>query len=321
MHAFFLGEFAMPENARDHQIIMEKVPPDRQPEAALYLSGCFSLPPASTKGIAASGPIALLSDLERRQAEAILKELVPPAPAGVALRVAGPGDKARVSRLQWPRPPRVYGSTLDEFVKMDVEEIACPHCGGLIRVTREADGLQAVASGPDKRRSGETDIQRPPSSSDQDPLFSGIKPLDPDTSKYASIRSLQAGDTGFWMDHGRNAFSPSPPPDESAASSHGGAANAKKSTGKIQAGLAAFMKPGAYALVVGRTRDSQAVKMIADIMGLGENEARERALNLGLCVARDISLDEAQNLLIRFRNLGAKARIVRPSLERTRIQS
>lgn len=303
----------MPKKAREYQIIMDKVPADRQPDVALYLSGCFSLPPASTKGIAASGPIALLSDLEKSQAEAILAELKPSSPAGVALRITGPGDKTRVSRLQWPRPPRVYGSTLDEFVKMEGQELACPHCGGLIRVTQEADGLQAVPIPGDKRRSSETSFHRPPSQSDKDPLFSGIKPLDPNTSKYASIRSLQAGDTGFWMDYSQNVFSPPPPPEESETTHRGGTTNAKRTTGKLAAGLAAFMKAGNYALVVGRTKDTQAVKMIAEIMGVSEHEARDRALNLGLCVARDISLDEAQNLLARFRNLGARARIVRPS--------
>lgn len=305
----------MPDGERDHQIVMEKVPAERQAGAALYLSGCFSLPPASTKGIAASGPIALLSDLEKSQAEAIIKELKSSVPAGVELRIAGPGDKARVSRLQWPRPPRIYGSTLDEFAKANTagQEIACPHCGGLIRLTQEADGLQAAPAGQDKRRSNETAVYRQPSPSDKDPLFSGIKPLDPDTSKYASIRSLQAGDTGFWMDYSQNVFSPPPPLEEGDRGKHGGTSNAKRSTGKISAGLAAFMKSGSYALVVGRTRDSQVVKMIAEILGVSEHEARERALNLSLCVAHDISLDEAQNLLVRFRNLGAKARIVRPS--------
>jgi ribosomal protein L7/L12 len=72
------------------------------------------------------------------------------------------------------------------------------------------------------------------------------------------------------------------------------------------------MKPGAFAVVVGRTRDNQAVKMISEIMGISEREARDRCMHLGICVARDISLDEAQNLLSRFKSLGAKARIVKP---------
>ena len=72
------------------------------------------------------------------------------------------------------------------------------------------------------------------------------------------------------------------------------------------------MTPGAFSLVVSRTKGPQAVKIIAEILGVSETEAREKCLGLGLCVARDISLDEAQNLLTRFRSLGAKARIVKP---------
>lgn len=313
--------------AHEFQIVMEKVAEDRQPDAAMYLSGCFSLPPASTKGMAASGPIALLSDLGEAQAEAIVKELAASAPAGVVLRVAGPDEKNKVSRLQWPRPPRIYGSKLDEFVPREApvqksKEIVCPHCGERIELTQDADGVRAVAAGDEKsdtdgkaaaRRGGETAFYRAPTPADKDPLFSGVKPLNAETVKYASMRSLQAGDTGFWMDYSQNVFSPPPPPEEGKPVRHGGTSTAKKSTGKISAGLAAFMKSGSYAVVVGRTRDSQTVKMIAEIMGISENEARERALDLGLCVARDISLDEAQTLLTRFRNLGTKARIVRPS--------
>lgn len=306
---------------------MEKVPEDKQPEVALYLSGCFSLPPASTKGIAASGPIALLSDLEKSQAEAILQELTASLAPGVVLRIAGPEGKTRISRLQWPRPPRIYGSSVDEYLRVDadIQDVPCPHCGEMIRVTQDGSGLQVTSLPTDtavglekstkseKRRGSETAIHTAPTQSDKDPLFSGIKPLDPDTNKYASIRSLQAGDTGFWMDYSHNVFSPPAPPDAKDFGRHGGTSNAKKGTGKIAAGLAAFMKTGNYALVVGRTKDTQAVKMIAEVLGVSEAEARDRALNLSLCIARDISLGEAQNLLARFRNLGAKARIVRPS--------
>lgn len=303
----------MPEAvAKDFHIILEKVPDDKQPEAALFLSGCFSLPPVSTRGIAASGPITLLSDMTRGQADAVMAELTPSLPAGVVLRVADAGEAARFSRLQWPRQPRIYGRDLSEFEGVEKSgEIRCPLCGGHLKITQNAGGIKVLPAVGDKTRPADTSgkLPRP---SDKDPLFSGIKPLA--AGNYASIRSLQAGDTGFWMDHGHNVFAPpqaDPGPREQIGDADG--SNAKNSTGRINAGLAAFMKPGAFALVVGRTRDTQTVKMIAEIMGITEAEARDRCLNLGLCVARDISLNEAQNLLARFRSLGARARIVKPS--------
>ncbi|MCC8107495.1 MAG: hypothetical protein LIQ30_00295 [Planctomycetes bacterium] len=305
----------MADDGREYQIILERVPEDRQPETALFLSGCFSLPPASTKGIAASGPIAIISDLEKGQAEAILADLPPSLPPDVVLRLADGSEATRVSRLQWPRPPRIYGRDLDDFlVREESGDIKCPLCGGLIRVSQESGVLKAVPAGGEKRKS-DTLIRPAPFPSDNDPLFSGIKPLATGTANYASIRSLQAGDTGFWMDHGHNLFAPPPPPadsEESVRKKSGETSNAKRSSGKITAGLAAFMKPGAFSLVVGRTKDPAAVKMIAEILGISESEAREKCLSLGLCVARDISLDEAQNLLARFRSLNAKARIVKP---------
>ncbi len=305
----------MPEAKGCYQVILEKVPDDRQPETALFLSGCFSLPPASTRGIAASGPIAIISEVTREQAEAILAELTPSLPAGVSLRLSDGQEATRISRLQWPRPPRIYGRDLDEFsVENRSHELKCPICNGLLRITQEPDGMKAVPAGGEKKKRGDT-IFRPAAGSDQDPLFSGLKPLASAGGDYASLRSLQAGDTGFWLDHGHQ------PASEGAAAAGedeirktpAETSGAKRSSGgKSSAGLAAFMKPGAYALVVSRTQDPQAVKMISEIMGMSEADARDKCMNLGLCVVRDVALDEAQNLLARFRNLGARARIVKP---------
>ncbi len=305
----------MSEAKGSYQVILEKVPEERQAETALFLSGCFSLPPASTRGIAASGPIAILSDITQEQAEAILAELTPSLPAGVTLRLSDGQETTRASRLQWPRPPRIYGRDLDEFNSEDrSHELKCPICGGLLRITQEPDGLKALPAGMEKRKRGET-LFRPAAGSDQDPLFSGLKPLASASGNFASLRSLQAGDTGFWLDHGHGQ----PEPHEMARGEAEGRKNAgettnakRSSAAKGSVGLAAFMKPGAYALVVSRTRDPQAVKMISEIMGMSEADARDKCMNLGLCVVRDVALDEAQNLLARFRNLGARARIVKP---------
>lgn len=297
----------------DFLIILDPVPTERQAETALFLSGCFSLPTSSTKGIAASGPIALLADLPRNRAESILEEMRASLPSGVSLRIVSGDEAGKLARLQWPRQPRVYGRELSEYGDITNSEISCPHCGELIRVARDGSGLKAVPVRDSKRSRisdrGQLDHEN------GDPLFSGVKPLVGADSNYASLRSLEAGDTGFWMDYGnKDPYSPAAPvehPSESPLAKD--STHDRKGSGRSAAGLAAFMKPGGFALVIGRTRDSQTVKMIAEIMGISEGEARDKCLNLGVCVAKDISLDEAQNLLARFRNLGAKARIVRPS--------
>ena len=292
------------------KIILEKVPADRQTDAALFLSGCFSLPQTSTKGIAASGPIALVTDIDRKQADAIMAELAPVLPEGVTLRITEDAGK-NVSRLQWPRPPRIYGRELDDFAAgNEFHDVRCPTCGGMLRITPDGGSVKVAAVA--ERRRGDT-IARPAPTNDMDPLFSGVKPLATETSKFASIRSLQAGDTGFWMDYGKNSLSPPPDPAAPAPAKKESDSSYSRRTGsKNPAGLSAFMKPGVFAVVLSRTRDAQTVKMIAEIMGVSEAEARDKAMNLGLCVARDIALDEAQTLLARFRNLGARARIVKP---------
>lgn len=300
----------MAESAEnDYNLILEKVPEEDQPAVALFLSGCFSLPPASTRGIAASAPVALLSGMTRPHAEAVLAELKPFLPEGAVLRVADREETGKASRLQWPRPPRIYGKELAEFVPASGEhELTCPLCGGAVKVYMDSGTMRAKIAA----KAGETGshpLGRASTANDKDPLFSGIKPLAAASSDFASIRSLEAGDTGFWMDYSRDRERP---PIYAEAARAGESAHAGRSPGKQPAGLSAFMRPGVFAVVVGRTRDPQVVKIIAEVMGVSEEEARDRCLSLGLCVARDISLDEAQNLLSRFRTLGARARIAKP---------
>ncbi len=308
----------MTANASDkYQLILEKVPEEKQQEAELFLSGCFSLPRNYTARVAASSPIALIADLRKDQAEAILGELRATLPEGVMLVVIAENDRPRVSRMQWQRLPKVYGRAIEEFAAAGEEtrDVKCPICGGNLRIVQDDSGL-AVAIPGDRRRSETAARPAPTPETDDDPLFSGVKPLATGTGNYASIRSLQAGDTGFWMDHAHSAFAPPPEEPPPSGTRHGrseSSGGARKSGSKSAAGLAAFMKPGAFAVIVARTKDAPTVKMIAEIMGMGESDARDKCLDLGLCVARDISLDEAQNLLTRFRNLGAKARIVKPS--------
>ncbi|MDR2392338.1 MAG: hypothetical protein LBE84_11760 [Planctomycetota bacterium] len=78
-------------------------------------------------------------------------------------------------------------------------------------------------------------------------------------------------------------------------------------------GRFAFMKRGAFAVMLGRTKDVQVIRIVSEIMGIPENEAREKCQTPGLCVAKDISLAEAQSLLARFKNIGVKVRIAKPA--------
>ena len=145
--------------------------------------------------------------------------------------------------------------------------------------------------------------------SDKDPLFSGFKPLVTDSAAYASMRSLKAGDTGFWSNT-RTAYSmgdeKQPEPGDEAPEKPTPAAS------KSSSGLAAYLTPGVFAVIIARTKDASVIKNVAEIMGVSENTAREKCLGLSLCVARGISLDEARTLLARFKTLGANARIAKP---------
>lgn len=292
-----------------YQIILEPVPEGKQSAAALFLSGCFSLPPVSTRRIAASGPIAILSGLDGIQAETIMAEIVPALPEGISLKTAREGEALDISRLDWPNPPKIFGRPLDDFaLRISVDEAPCPACGKMLRIQQSSDGDLSVKL---VRESGKTVMIPNPASvdGDKDPLFSGFKPLAADSAAFASVRQLQAGDTGFWGDT-RGAVFPAhydeEPPDKPKA--------AKDSSlpGKSAVGLVAYMKPGVFAVILGRTKDPMVVKKVAEILGIGEDEAREKCLSLGTCIARDISLDEAQNLMARFKILGARVRIAKP---------
>ena len=306
----------MPEGQKYH-IILEKVPVDKQPDAALFLSGCFSLPPASTRGIAASGPIALLSDISRDQGEAVMAELSGTLPEGVRLKLTEEKSAGKVSRLQWPRPPRVYGRDLADFEpRVREREATCPYCAHRVFITKDKSGNIQVSRTEEEDVSGETRrLER--NAYDKDPLFSGIKPLAKEASTLSSIRALDAGDTGFWGESAASGFSrqQQPPAAQSTVLDKKAAASsfaAKKNGPREARGLAAFMKPGAFAVVIARTREPLAVKTVAEIMGVSEDEARDKCLSLGLCVVKDVALDEAQTLLARFANFGVRARIVKP---------
>ncbi|MDR3211815.1 MAG: hypothetical protein LBU79_07860 [Planctomycetota bacterium] len=295
-------------DGKNFQIILDSVEEEKQPATALFLSGCFSLPPTSTKRIAASGPIAILSGLDGVQVEAILSELNPSLPEGVGLRVADDNEAGDVSRLEWPRPPKIFGCSLEEFAKPLEESVTtCPVCRSRLKISRGGDGRFGVTS----LNSHNSSIMIPNPESvdgDRDPLFSGFKPLAAETAGLASIRSLQAGDTGFWgdlrdsdmLDDAPEVNNPvdAPQPRDKSASSTGG--------------MSSYMKPGVFALVISRTKDAAVVKNVAEIMGVTIAIARDKCLGLSTCVARNISLSEAQTLLARFRGLGARARIVKP---------
>lgn len=301
------------------QIVMREVAEEHRSGAAMFLSGCFSLPPASGRNIAASAPVALLAELERGQAEAIVAELRPALPGGVALEIRSSGDAGdtEVSRLQWPRPPRIYGKDIIDFAEAaeSSHEAKCPVCGGMLRIVTDG-GAVRIAPLAERARpgGGDTAVMTAPApapADDRDPLFSGIAPLAAANGNYPSLRSLQAGDTGFWMDNKGIFSAAAQSPDASPLPVPGDTSHSRRA--RAAGGLAAFMKPGVFAVVASRSRDAQVVKMVAEIMGVSEPEARDRCLALSLTVARGISLDEAQSLLARLRNLGARARIVRPA--------
>ena len=293
-----------------HQIILDPVTEEKQPAVALFLSGCFSLPPASTRRIAAAGPIAILSDLELGQAKSILADLTSSMPEGLTLRVAQEEDASDAGRLEWPRQPKIFGKPVEEFRQPDMWlEATCPACGKPLAVHKEPNDELTVKL---LKKNSTTAIMRsnPESEeSDKDPLFSGIKPLVTNSAAFAAMRSLQAGDTGFWGD-ARTIYSmddetPPEPGNETPETSTSAAS-------KSSSGLAAYLTPGVFAVVIARTKDASVVKNVAEIMGISENTAREKCLSLSLCVARGISLDEARTLLARFKTLGAKARIAKP---------
>ena len=321
------------------QIILDRMEEAKQSVASLFLAGCFSLPPASTSRIAASGPIAILSDLDAAQAETILADLTPSLPAGVALHIAREGEEEEASRLDWPRPPKIFGRPIEDFRPRNRRvEVPCPSCGNMLGILHKAGGGLSVKL---VREAGRTVMIPNPASteSSKDPLFSGFKPLAADAASLASVQSLEAGDSGFWDASGAFAGQyeqppPAPPeasPAEPAATANpaanGAGAAAKSASGsgvttksasgsgvttKTASGLAAYMKSGVYAVVIARTKDASVVKKVVEVMGVSEDEARQKCLKLSLCVARNISLDEAQTLLARFKTLGAKARIIRP---------
>ncbi len=293
--------------------MLDPVPEELEQAVALFLSGCFSLPPASTKRIAASAPIAILSDLDGFQAETVLTELQASLPEGITLRAVKEGDDQDASSLAWPKPPQIFGRSLDEYkLQVSEDESPCPCCGKMLKITKGPDG-NVVLKYPMKNRSGSHTVMIPnpeAEDADKDPLFSGFKPLASDSVGFAAFKSLKAGDTGFWGETSRHLVAApfeSPPEPEKKPS-----ARESNSTGKTTTGLAAYMKPGVFAVILSRSKDPLVVQKVAETMGITEAEAREKCLQLSLCVAQDISLDDAKTLAGTLKSLGGRVRIAKP---------
>jgi hypothetical protein len=264
----------MPDSGLRH-IVLEAVPDAFRKEAAGFLAGCFSLSPSVAMNIAASSPIAVLSGLSAACAAAILAEIGPAVPGGVSLRIGEDGDDGGLSQLQWPRPPHVFGRKLSEFADpAKSREADCPLCGGRIRLVEKGDDFRLEASGAEEKNG---------------------------QSAYALI-----GEDG-----GRPAAETERLPYRYAGRREGDGALSKPAG--APSGLAAYMKPGAFAVVVGKTREVQAIKLAAETMGLTQEEAWDSCQELGLCVVEGVSLAEAKSLKARFSNLGVRVRIARPS--------
>lgn len=296
-----------------YQIVLDPVAEELQQAVALFLSGCFSLPPASTRRIAASAPIAILSDLDGFQAETVLTELEASLPDGASIRVVKEGDDQNASSLAWPKPPQIFGRPLDDFkLSVSEDEVPCPCCGKMLKITKGPDGGIILKHPKEKKTSNNTVMIPNPDSedADKDPLFSGFKPLSSDSVGFAAFKSLKAGDTGFWGET-RSHLVPEPyepPPEPEKKPS----AKGSNPTGKTTTGLAAYMKPGVFAVILSRSKDPFVVQKVAETMGISEAEAREKCLQLSLCVARDISLDDAKTLGGTLKSLGGRVRIAKP---------
>lgn len=143
----------------------------------------------------------------------------------------------------------------------------------------------------------EKHIQAPPAVQPVAPLWTGIRPV-------AEARAPTS----------EHFVVPATLPGMSSDDAPVSQAEAKRTSCRIAPSLSQFMRHGSFSVIIGRTKDPHAVKMVADIMGLEEEAARRQCMRLGLCVARNISLDEARTLTERFHHLGLKARIAHPNV-------
>lgn len=294
-------------------VVLDPVPAEALDTVAGALATAMTLPVNMAKRIVSSCPIALLTRLRRGRAERLRNVLASAFAGNASVRVAPDQPDSLTSRLEWPLPPSIAGLRIDEYPEDDLNlgKLACPSCGiGL-------DYLENGAGGHPELRVATTDNETIPipvvggggdttllPSSDLDPLFSGLKPLD-STANLQAVKDLRAGKTGFWkIDWGDRL---SPVTDQPPMSRENGHASTTRS------GLAAYLPGGPFAVIINRSTDINVARLVAEVGGLPEDEAREKCLQPIFCVARDIAKAEAQTLLTRFEALHAKGRIVRPS--------
>ena len=306
----------MPENntINTYNIVIGHMPLEIQAEVALALSASMLLPGNAAQRIVANAPIAILSDLSRLQAESIKTELLKSMPPGTDLVVAPDKSEEKISRLEWPQPPRINEKSLTDFLRINFDhDLICPNCQEKLYLKTDDDkGLSLVKVECDLSQAPTSDFDKADDrlGADDDPLFAGLVDFGP-IADLKAVQALNAGDTGFWMGFDSRNL----PAAESNRMTFSEVEEKASASGTIRgaSGLTTFMRPGPYAVVINGSQDIDVIRFTADLLGISENEAREKCLKHSLCVAKNIAREEAQSLLARLRSLKAEARIFRPS--------
>lgn len=130
------------------RVVLGKIGPDLVAEVASEIAKLLGISSPLAGKIAKSGPIVLISQLDPAAADGVLEAFQNAVEDSAAVTIE-PEDDRKVSRVNWPSPPRVNGRELSDFIPVEEPHIevfqgeeeeegiasdydlafCCPHCG------------------------------------------------------------------------------------------------------------------------------------------------------------------------------------------------
>jgi len=290
----------------DTRILLDAVPQHERPAVAAALARLFGVGLPLAFQMVQAAPIVLLERLKRETAENAMSALESAVAAGGKLHIVTEEASRHLPRVAWPSSPNVGGVPVALLAPAPGNVCRCPACGAALRATAAPAGnvRLALADGPEEAGAPETP-EPPRNDADEDPLFSGVKPMEEGVENLKAVDDLRQGDTGFW-----HAVAPGETADAVSFGAPSAARGRQEESGVFHVGR---FRPGPYAVVVPRTADPRVARLAAELLAVDEETARARLTRPLSTVARGVSREDAQAMAGRFRALGSAARVSLPA--------
>lgn len=270
------------------QIILRGFPHEESEATQAALERCLHFSPGLAQKVMNAAPIAVLHGMNPRQALEVMLALQPLLEAGAALEVQV-GQNPSAARLGWSKAPHICGKALARFGPQPSAKVEAP-------ARPEPEPEPPAATEED---------------SDDGPLFEGLgDPLFGDMAALHDTGALPIIGVPEMFDlettPARTARPPSSRRVQKASPTRQEAPTPAEPRG------AAEESTGTYCVSVPGSGREDAVALVAELLEIDPDEAKQRLRKPVLVVARDVEHDTAESIRTRFSDIGVKAIVTQP---------